>query len=120
MRPRQILPAFDAADIEAESAFWAALLEGEVERHPDGDWHTVRVDGVETVCVQLAPDHTPPDWPGGSPQQVHLDLVIDDIAAGHAEALAAGAQLLQDADRSAEHGFVVYADPAGHPFCLCW
>ena len=23
-------------------------------------------------------------------------------------------------DLDAAHGFIVYADPAGHPFCLCW
>lgn len=38
-----------------------------------------------------------------------------------AEVMALGARLLQKAaDPSAEHGFQVYADPAGHPFCLCW
>lgn len=120
MRVKDILPAFDAADIEAESAFWARLLGGEVERHEDGDWHTVRVGGEEKVCVQLAPDHQPPQWPDGAPQQMHLDLVVEDIAEAHRHALDSGAVLLQDADRNANGGFVVYADPAGHPFCLCW
>jgi hypothetical protein len=32
-----------------------------------------------------------------------------------------GARLLKAADDpNAEQGFQVYADPAGHPFCLCW
>lgn len=120
MRVTQIVPAFDAADIEAESAFWARLLDGEVHRHEDDDWHEVRVDGQAVVCVQLAPDHQPPDWPHGSPQQMHLDVVVEDIAEAHEHVLASGAVLLQDADRGVEHGFTVYADPAGHPFCLCW
>ncbi|HWE63967.1 MAG TPA: VOC family protein [Chloroflexota bacterium] len=32
-----------------------------------------------------------------------------------------GARLLKAADDpTAAEGFQVYADPAGHPFCLCW
>lgn len=51
---------------------------------------------------------------------MHLDLFVDDIRAAHDEAMALGARLLKPADDidSAE-GFQVYADPAGHPFCLC-
>jgi hypothetical protein len=46
---------------------------------------------------------------------------VEDIAAAHDEALSLGARLLKQADdiESAE-GFQLYADPAGHPFCLCW
>jgi hypothetical protein len=52
---------------------------------------------------------------------VHLDLWVDDLAAAHAEVMALGAELLQAApDLDAEEGWQVYADPAGHPFCLCW
>jgi predicted enzyme related to lactoylglutathione lyase len=110
---------FDAPDLDAESTFWAAVLGGTVQA--DADWHTVSVDGQARVGVQLAPGMTPPDWPGdGIPQQIHLDLFVQDIAGAHQEALAAGARVLQDADRTTPSGFVVYADPAGHPFCLCW
>jgi hypothetical protein len=32
-----------------------------------------------------------------------------------------GARLLKGADDlDSSSGFQVYADPAGHPFCLCW
>lgn len=106
---------FDAADIEAESTFWAALTGGRVEK--TADWHSIRVADRPFMAVQLAPDHVPPQWPDGSPQQMHVDLHIDDISAGEAEVLALGAQPLQAVDHE---GFRVYADPAGHPFCLCW
>ena len=73
------------------------------------------------TAVQLAPDHQRPQWPDGTPQQIHLDLYITDLAGAHAEAVALGAELLQAAeDPDAAQGFQVYADPAGHPFCLCW
>jgi predicted enzyme related to lactoylglutathione lyase len=115
---RQII-VFDAADMAAESAFWAALLGGTVDA--DDDWHTISVDGAPRLAIQLAPDHVSPVWPEGTPQQIHLDLFVDDRKAAHDEALSLGATLLKPADDvEAAHGFQVYADPAGHPFCLCW
>lgn len=110
---------FDAADLGAESTFWARLLGGTVDA--EDDWHTIVVDGAPRVAVQLAPDHVPPDWPHGAPQQIHLDLIVDDIKTAHNEAVSLGARVLELADDAgASSGFQVYADPAGHPFCLCW
>jgi hypothetical protein len=113
------LVVLDAADLGAESTFWAGLLGGEVIA--EDDWHTVVVDGKQWVAIQLAPEHVPPDWPHGAPQQIHLDLFVDDIEPAHEAAIGLGARLLQAADDlAAAEGFQVYADPAGHPFCLCW
>lgn len=110
---------FDAPDLEVESAFWAALLGGTVRA--DEDWYTVLVDGEPRLEFQPAPNHVRPDWPDGEQQQLHLDLYVDDIHEAHEHALAVGAVLLQAADDfSTPDGFQVYADPAGHPFCLCW
>lgn len=119
MRVSRTVVVLDAADLDAESAFWGALLGGTVSK--DDDWHSVLVDGESRLAIQLAPDHVPPDWPDGTPQQVHLDLYVDDLRAAHEEAVSLGARLLQPAaDPDAAEGFQVYADPAGHPFCLCW
>ena len=114
---RQIT-VFDTADLAAESTFWAGMLGGTVEA--EDDWHTVYVDGSPRLGFQLAPDHVQPDWPDGQPQQLHLDLYVDDIASAHEEAMALGARLLRTADVADAEGFRVYADPSGHPFCLCW
>lgn len=117
---RQIV-VFDAADLAAESAFWAAVLGGEVDA--EDDWHSVSdAEGRWRIGVQLAPDHVVPDWPDGPQrQQIHLDLWVTDLAAAHDEVLALGARLLrEDPDPDADERFHVYADPAGHPFCLCW
>jgi hypothetical protein len=119
MRITRQLVVFDAADLAAESSFWAALFDGTV--NADDDWHTVMVDGEPRVAVQLAPDHEPPNWPDGSPQQIHLDIYVDDVPAAHERALALGARPLSLADSmDTSEGFQVYADPAGHPFCICW
>lgn len=112
---------FDAADLEAESGFWAGILGGHVFK--DDDWHSViDASGQWRIGVQLAPNHVPPEWPGGrQQQQVHLDLHAENFAAAHDEAIALGARLLQPAeDLAADEGFQVYADPAGHPFCIGW
>jgi catechol 2,3-dioxygenase-like lactoylglutathione lyase family enzyme len=110
---------FDAADLTAESRFWAGVLGGAVDA--EDDWHMVHVDGAPRVGVQLAPEHVPPDWPDGAPpQQIHLDLWVEDFAAAHDEVMALGAKVLKPADIGSADNFQVYADPAGHPFCLCW
>ncbi|MEP9383220.1 VOC family protein [Nocardioides sp. KR10-350] len=116
---RQVV-VFDAADLGPESAFWAGLLGGHV--FEDEAWHTViDADGEWRIGVQLAPDHVPPDWPDGNPQQVHLDLHVEDPRAAHDQAIALGARLLQAApDLVSDEGHEVYADPAGHPFCIGW
>jgi hypothetical protein len=120
MRVARQIVVFDAADMAAESAFWAAVLGGTVDA--DDDWHSIIVDGEWRMAVQLAPDHVPPDWPDGTPQQIHLDLWVHDLQAAHDEVTSLGARLLKaaDDDTGETEVFQVYADPAGHPFCLCW
>jgi hypothetical protein len=112
---------FDAADLEAESVFWAGILGGNVAR--DDDWHSVLDEAGEwRVGVQLAPNHVAPEWPDGvQKQQVHLDLHVEDPRRAHDEAMGLGARMLQSApDLDAEEGHQVYADPASHPFCIGW
>lgn len=110
---------FDAADLDAESAFWAGMLDGHV--FADDTFHTV-IDaaGEWRVGVQLAPLHVPPDWPDGAPQQVHLDFHVEDPRAAHQQAIGLGARVLQAGDLGQAEGHQVYADPAGHPFCIGW
>lgn len=115
MRIMRTTIVFDAADIETESAFWAGVVDGEVDK--EADWHRVRSPDGPAIAVQLAPDHRPPQWPDGLPQQIHLDLWIEDVDAAERQVVALGARPLKSVD---EQRFRVYADPAGHPFCLCW
>ena len=120
MRMVRGVVVFDAADLSSESAFWAGMLGGRV--FEDVTWHTViDAEGKWRIGVQLAPNHVPPEWPDGSPQQVHLDLHVEDARSAHNEAIALGARLLRPApDLDSEEGHQVYADPAGHPFCIGW
>lgn len=119
MKPVRSVVVFDAADLHAESAFWAGMLDGHV--FYDETFHSV-IDaaGEWRIGVQLAPNHVPPDWPDGAPQQVHTDLHVEDPKQAHEQAMRLGARLLQAGDLESDEGHQVYADPAGHPFCIGW
>lgn len=120
MKVQYLVTVLDAPDLEVESSFWAGLLGGTVDK--DDDWHSIQVDGIGRLAIQLAPDHVAPDWPDGTPpQQLHIDVHVDTLAEAHEKALSLGARVLKPADNpEAPEGFQVYADPSGHPFCLCW
>jgi hypothetical protein len=86
----------------------------------DVDWCSIgpNEDARPRLSFQLAPDYRPPTWPDpASSMQFHLDFMIDDLDAAEATALALGATKF-DEQPNPDH-FRVYADPVGHPFCLC-
>jgi predicted enzyme related to lactoylglutathione lyase len=119
VRIKHQVVVFDAANLTTESRFWAGVLDGTVDA--EADWHMVLVDGQPRIGVQLAPDHVRPQWPDGVPQQIHLDLWVDDFATAHEKVMSLGATVLKAADEAeSADNFQVYADPAGHPFCICW
>jgi len=106
----------DCPDPRTLAGFYAGVLGGTVEG--EGDWVDLRVPGGQTVSFQAAPGHQPPKWPAAdASQQFHLDLTVEDLDAAEADVLRLGAKPLDAEDRS--RTFRVYADPAGHPFCLC-
>lgn len=87
------------------------------------DW-LVLVDAVgrPQLAFQQVDLLPPASWPAGEhPQQLHQDLTVPDVAAldlQHDRALALGARLLRDLADDPEEPLRVYADPAGHPFCV--
>ncbi|MET9898098.1 VOC family protein [Streptomyces sp. NPDC006446] len=106
----------DCPDPRALAAFYAEVLGGSVTG--DGDWTDLELPGGRTLAFQAAPGHVPPRWPASdASQQFHLDLTVEDLDVAEKGVLALGARPLDTEDRS--RSFRVYADPAGHPFCLC-
>jgi hypothetical protein len=77
----------------------------------------VIVEEEPRVGVQLAPNHVPPDWPDGTPpQQMHLDLWVEDFPSAHERVMSLGAKVLKPAEETdSVDNFQVYADPAGIP-----
>ena len=127
-RPVLDLVVLDCPDARALGAFYAEVLGWEVKEGSDDDWVTLlppggrvtseRPGGSVSLAFQRIDDYVTPTWPGGAhPQQFHLDLQVSDIAAAEPAVLAAGATR-HDTQPSEDGGFVVYLDPAGHPFCL--
>jgi catechol 2,3-dioxygenase-like lactoylglutathione lyase family enzyme len=103
----------DAPDALALARFYADLLGMEVTYEgPEGA--LIAGDG-KSVMFQQVSAYNPPQWPNPAhPQQAHLDILVDDLDAGEARALELGATRLSGGGER----FRVFADPAGHPFCL--
>jgi len=105
----------DAPDASALARFYGALLGMEVAY--DGPEGALLSGGGKSVMFQQVGEYTPPQWPDPAhPQQAHLDIGVEDIDAAEARALELGATRLGTGGGD----FRVYADPAGHPFCLCF
>ena len=116
---------FDCPDPAALAEFYSALL-GHPVTYRRADFVVVaRDDHTSGLAFQRVPDHVPPAWPDPArSQQVHLDVMVDDLAGADPLVQALGARPLgrhrarRSADPAHEPGYWVYADPAGHPFCL--
>ena len=93
------------------------------EPDPNGqDWLVLRnPDGSQLAFQQVAelPRATRPHGP--RPQMLHLDLTVPSVVEldrQHERALTLGARMLHDRSDDPEEPLRVYADPAGHPFCI--
>lgn len=110
----------DCPDPEALAGFYAALLGWPAaEIRYEGHWATLtNPHGGLTIEFQRAADYQAPTWPDPTrPQMFHFDFAVSDMSAAAEHAVGLGARPL---DLSDEHPtFQVYADPVGHPFCLC-
>ena len=100
----------DCPDPRMLAQFYSQLLDRPITYDSD-DWVVVAANEHSSgLAFQLAPDHRRPTWPRDEvPQQFHLDVMVEDVDAATPRVLALGASKLADA---------VFADPAGHPFCL--
>jgi catechol 2,3-dioxygenase-like lactoylglutathione lyase family enzyme len=78
--------------------------------------------GGAVVAFQQVAELPEATWPGGTrPQQLHLDLSVPtaaDLDVQHERAMSLGARLLYDRSGDPEEPLRVYADLAGHPFCV--
>lgn len=106
----------DCPDAHALGAFYAELLGKPVAHEGDGT-AMIGAEGAQPLMFQRVDGYRPPRWPDPAhPQQVHIDVTVDDPDAAEAAVLALGATYLH----AGGDNWRVYADPAGKPFCLCW
>lgn len=109
--------ALDCPDPVALASFYAELVGGKVVDEGDG-WVELDGDYGTTLAFQWVENYRAPEWPGQQlPQQQHIDIGVTDMDAAQAQVLALGATLLED--WKGTKSWRVFADPAGHPFCLC-
>ncbi len=105
----------DCADPHALSRFWSALLGGEVIVTMEG-YSVVKFDHLMITTMRVE-DYIAPTWPTGSvPKQFHLDLGVADLEDAARRALTLGA--VRATAQPDPATFLVFFDPAGHPFCL--
>ena len=124
----------DATDARAVAEFYRAFL-GFVYRAGDepppagradprgSDWLVLRDrDGVARLAVQQVAELPVTTWPAAIvPQQLHLDMTVADVDELHVQrdrALSLGARVLEDRTADPDEPLIVFADPAGHPFCV--
>ena len=129
---RQIV--LDGTDVRELAEFYRQLLgwryrpgdEPPAPGEPDPagqDWLVLKdAAGAVRLAFQQVPELPEATWPEGPvPQQMHLDLYVttaDELGAAHERALALGARLIFDRSADPDEPLYVYADPAGHPFCI--
>jgi predicted enzyme related to lactoylglutathione lyase len=105
----------DCPDPAVLATFYAALLDWKADISPD--LADIRAEHGECISFQQVEAYTPPGWPGQQvPQQMHLDVIVDDLDAAEAAVLELGATKHEHQPGTS---FRVFLDPAGHPFCLC-
>jgi predicted enzyme related to lactoylglutathione lyase len=105
----------DCPDPGTLAAFYGAMLDWKIDASEN--WAEIRADYGDCICFQLVEAYTPPAWPAQQvPQQMHIDVVVDDLDAAEAAVLELGATKHEHQPGTT---FRVFLDPAGHPFCLC-
>jgi catechol 2,3-dioxygenase-like lactoylglutathione lyase family enzyme len=86
----------DCPDPLALAAFYSELLGQPITYRSDDFVVVADNDTTSGLAFQLAPDHQPPAWPDPArPQQMHLDVMVEDVAAAAPRVLALGATKLR-------------------------
>jgi catechol 2,3-dioxygenase-like lactoylglutathione lyase family enzyme len=130
--PRLLHTALDTTDARRLAEFYRELLglryrpgdEPPAGGAPDDpDW-LVLVDsqGGRKLAFQRVDSLPRSTWPADDvPMQLHLDFAVpsaSELERQRERAEALGAQLLLDQAGDPDEPLYVFADPAGHPFCI--
>ncbi|MEO3815192.1 VOC family protein [Plantactinospora sp. B24E8] len=132
--PKLCQVVLDGTDIRTLAEFYRSLL-GLVYRPGDEppeagrddergrDWLVLRSpDGARQLAFQQVTHLPETTWPeDGVPKQMHLDLTVDsveELQRQHERVLRLGGRLRLERLDDPDEPLRVYADPAGHPFCI--
>lgn len=105
----------DCPDPVALATFYGAILDWPVTPQEYGA--QINADYGDSIGFQRVDGYSAPVWPGQErPQQMHVDVVVDDLDAAEKAVVELGATRHEHQPGTT---FRVFLDPAGHPFCLC-
>jgi catechol 2,3-dioxygenase-like lactoylglutathione lyase family enzyme len=130
--PRLLHTVLDTMRARELAEFYRELLglqyrpgdEPPADGAPDlADWLVlVDSDGVRKLAFQQVERLEPTTWPQHDvPMQLHVDFTVPDLAELHRQrerAEALGARVLLDRTDDEDEPLYVFADLAGHPFCI--
>lgn len=128
--PRLLQTVIDGTDIRGLAEFYRQLLgmryragDEPADGGPDeADWLVLVDSEGRRLAFQQVERLERTTWPSPDvPMQLHLDLsvpTVDDLERHRERALALGAELLLDRSDDDEEPLYVFADLAGHPFCI--
>jgi catechol 2,3-dioxygenase-like lactoylglutathione lyase family enzyme len=90
----------------------------------DADWLVLTdANGLRKLAFQQVDDLPRATWPesSGVPQQLHLDFTVPsraELERQRQRAVVLGAVILLDRNDDPDEPLYVFADLAGHPFCI--
>ncbi|MEJ7741624.1 MAG: VOC family protein [Nocardioidaceae bacterium] len=116
MEPSTAL-SFDCPEPRALADFYEQLMG--LDRVEDSEeWVTLGDAALPPrIALQRVAEFVAPDWQSpNAPQQMHVDVLVENLDVAQVAVLSLGARLLDGSDKPI--GYRVYADPVGHPFCL--
>jgi predicted enzyme related to lactoylglutathione lyase len=109
------LIVIDCPDPGALARFYGAMLDWKID--VSANPASVCAEYGQCISFHQVAGYTPPTWPTQErPQQMHLDVIVDDLDSAQAAVTDLGATRHPDQPGTS---FRVFLDPAGHPFCLC-
>src|SRR2546423_9273868 len=91
----------DCPDPGVLARFYGAMLDWKIDA--SSDWAEVRAEYGQCISFQQADGYTPPAWPTQQPpQQMHLDVIVDDLDAAEAALCRHGRVRLTRHDRESD------------------
>ncbi len=101
----------DCAEPMALARFWASVLGGAATMRDDA-WCYVDPPGWTRLAFQLVPEGKTVK------NRLHLDVVVEDIAAASAQAVELGARTVGPVHSDAAGSFQVLLDPEDNEWCV--
>jgi hypothetical protein len=125
MAPTLRQTVLDTTDVRGLAEFYRQLLGWPYrpgDESGDHDWLVLRGPAGVNLAFQQVAELATATWPQPDvPQQLHLDMTVrttEELEAEHEHVLGLGGRLVLDRSEDPDEPLRVYADPAGHPFCI--